>query len=70
MKLPDSRAFLVRLSEGIDPAVEPMGRIEHIESGLRARFSSVEEMWLFIGTTVAREEDTETAGRSCEPYER
>ena len=43
MTLPDSRAFLVRLSDRMDPAAGvPIGVIEHVESGLRARFSSIE----------------------------
>ncbi len=59
MKLPDSRVFLVRFSERMDPAAspsgEPIGRIEHVESGLRAPFSSLEEMRGFIVKVLAQE---------------
>ena len=65
MKLPDSRAFLVRVSEATDPAArEPNGRIEHIESGLRARFSSAEEMRSFMMTTLVEEADIETTEKA------
>ena len=62
MKLPDSRAFLVRLSVEVDPTTgEPLGRIEHIESGFRAKFSSVDEMRRFMMSMLAREEEPEAA---------
>ena len=55
MKLPDSRAFLVRLSDRLDPAGLPIGRVEHLESGLRTGFSSMEEMCDFIEMILAQE---------------
>ena len=56
MILPDSRIFLVRLSDRVDPDLgEPVGRIEHVESGLRARFSSLDEMRGFMTQVLAQE---------------
>ena len=64
MKLPDSRAFLIRLSDQADSATQPLvGRIEHIESGLRARFSSGEEMRDFIARILAQEAALEVEER-------
>jgi hypothetical protein len=54
--LPESRAFLVQLSDQTDSAADvPTGRVEHIDSGRRARFSSREELWIFIETMLAQE---------------
>ena len=56
MKLTDSRVFLLRLSDRTAPAFGvPIGHIEHVESGLRARFSSMEEMRDFIASVLAEE---------------
>jgi len=56
MKLPDSRAFVVRLSEQTDSDARlPSGRIEHVESGLSRRIASREELWVFIQTILAQE---------------
>ena len=43
--LPSENAFLVQLGEEVDPTLaEFAGRVEHLESGLRARFRSAEEL--------------------------
>ena len=56
MRLPDCRAFLVRLSEQTDPALQhPVGRIEHVETGLRGSFSSFEELRDFVASVLAEE---------------
>ena len=63
VSLPDSRAFVIQLSDQTDPVARlPIGRIEHIESGLRARFSSREEIWAFIERILAREAQREEEG--------
>ena len=62
--LPDSRAFVVQLSDRTDLAARlPTGRIEHVESGLRMRFSSREELWAFIERVLAREGQCEEGSR-------
>jgi len=44
------------------PSEEPVvGRIEHIESGLRVRFSSLDEMRVFIRKVLVQEADLEAA---------
>ena len=54
--LPDSRVFVIQLSDQTDPAARlPIGRIEHVESGMRARFSSRKELWAFIERVLVRE---------------
>ena len=63
-RLPESRAFLVQLSDQTDTAARlPYGRIEHIETGLRGRFSSREELWAFIVKVLTREEHLEDGDR-------
>ena len=63
-RFPDSRAFVIQLSDETDPAVRlPIGRIEHVESGLRARFASQEEIWAFIERILAREAQREEESR-------
>ena len=48
-KLSQSRAFVVQLSDETDRSAGlPSGRIEHVDSGLRGRFSCREELWQFI----------------------
>jgi hypothetical protein len=62
--LPDSRAFVIQLSDQTDAAARlPTGRIEHVESGLRVRFSSREELWVFIERVLAREGQREQGSR-------
>ena len=56
MILPDSRAFVVRLSEQTDSEARlPSGRVEHVESGLSRRFASREELWILIQRILAQE---------------
>lgn len=71
MLLNDSRAFLVRLRDRIEPAApEPMGRIEHLDSGLSRRFSSFQEMCDFISKVLANESAVETEERQTEERQR
>jgi hypothetical protein len=64
VNLSDSRAFVIQLSDKTDEVARlPAGRIEHVESGLRTRFSSREEMWAFITRILAREADREEEGQ-------
>jgi len=56
-RLPQARVFVVQLSEDTDPVARlPSGRVEHIESGLRGRFSCREELWIFIEKVLSRED--------------
>jgi hypothetical protein len=65
---PDSRAFLIRLSDETDPAAQLLvGRVEHVESGLRGRFFSRPELWAFIESVMAKEAQRE--GREGEELE-
>src|SRR5262245_33204094 len=53
--LPTGNAFLVQLAEEVDPAHgELTGRVEHLESGLRARFGSPEELFAQFASMLAR----------------
>jgi hypothetical protein len=64
VSLPDSRAFVIQLSDQTDLVARlPIGRIEHVESGLRARFSSRDELWAFIERVLIREAQREEEGR-------
>ena len=55
-KLPQARAFVVQLSDETDRSARlPSGRIEHLDSGLRGRFSCREELWRFIERVLAQE---------------
>jgi hypothetical protein len=57
---PDSRAFLIRLSDETDQAARLLvGRIEHVESGLRGRFFSRTELWAFIESVMSKEAQRE-----------
>jgi hypothetical protein len=63
VNMPDSRIFVVQLSDQTDEAAQaPTGRIEHVESGLRTRFSSREEIWAFITRILGREADHKDGG--------
>ena len=49
VKLPPDRAFLVRFDTEADPEHGPLfGRVEHLESGRRASFSSTQELGFFF----------------------
>ena len=64
VNFPDSLAFVIRLSDQTDEVARlPTGRIEHVESGLRTRFSSREEMWAFITRILGREAGREDEGQ-------
>ena len=52
--LPTENAFLVQLAEEVDPTLgELAGRVEHLESGLRARFGSREELFVVFARMLA-----------------
>ena len=56
MFLPSDRAFLVHYSEeskATGPLVE--GRVEHIQTGRRARFHSMEELQSFVAGILEEE---------------
>jgi len=64
---PNKRAFLLQLSDETDPeALVPEGRVEHIDSGVRGRFSSQDELWQFVRRVLeaedGREDDPKTGG--------
>jgi len=64
MLLPDSHAFLVRLGDRIEPlAPKPIGRVEHLESGLSRRFLTLEEMCEFISEILADDSAIEAEER-------
>jgi len=53
--LPTENAFLVQLGEEVDPSLETFaGRVEHVESGLRARFGSREELFALLARMLAQ----------------
>ena len=55
-KLPRARAFVVQLSDETDRSARlPSGSIEHLNSGLRVRFSCREDLWRFIERVLAQE---------------
>jgi len=53
--LPSENAFLVQLGEEVDPTLERFtGRVEHVESGLRARFDSRDELFALLARMLAQ----------------
>ena len=73
MKLPGCRAFLVRLSDQTDNTLQrPIGRIEHVETGLRQGFHSYEELRDFVTEILADEVtfEDEVPGNLQDPGER
>ena len=53
MDLPSWRAFLVSLSSDADPANQVFyGRVEHVQTGSRATFSSPDELQAFIALVL------------------
>ena len=49
MRLPTDRAFLIRLSSDAEPSPNHLcGRIEHVQTGRRARFDTPEELQAFV----------------------
>lgn len=58
--LPTENAFLVQLAGEVDPALgEFSGRVEHLASGLRARFGSREELFVLFARMLARNSNPE-----------
>jgi hypothetical protein len=52
--LPSNRAFVVQLSVESDPDHDLyLGRVEHVGSGERLRFGSLQELLAFLARTVA-----------------
>jgi hypothetical protein len=52
--LPVENAFLVQLGEEVDPQLETFtGRLEHVETGLRARFGSRDELFAQLARMLA-----------------
>lgn len=53
MDLPSWRAFLVSLSSDSEPAEEVFhGRVEHVQTGRRAAFSSPDELQAFMALVL------------------
>jgi hypothetical protein len=53
MDLPSWRAFLVSLSGDADPSEEVFyGRVEHVQTGRRAKFSSPAELQAFMALVL------------------
>jgi hypothetical protein len=51
--LPSWRAFLVSLSSDADPSSEVFhGRVEHVQTGRRAAFSSPDELQSFMALVL------------------
>ena len=51
-----ARTFLIQLTEGPDDhGTPPKGRIEHVDSGVRGRFTSEAEMWAFVRRILAQQ---------------
>ena len=51
--LPPNRAFVVQLHGSMDSSW-PSGRVEHVASGEKARFGSLEELWAFVNAILVR----------------
>jgi hypothetical protein len=52
--LPTENAFLVQLAEDVDPVCGAFaGRVEHLESGVRARFRSREELFALFARMLS-----------------
>ena len=57
------RAFLVWLSDEAQPAEGHLcGRIEHVDSGTRARFGSQQELNEFVSRMLGERSSTDSAG--------
>ena len=70
VRLPEHRAFLIRLSDETDHALHrPIGRVEHVETGLWGSFSSLEELWDFVVSVLASEATVEDEAPGASPHE-
>lgn len=68
MDLPAWRAFLVSLSSDADPSEEVFyGRVEHVQTGRRATFSSPGELQAFMTLVL---DDKQQQTRTTAPGER
>ena len=66
--LPPHNAFLVQLGEEVDAALgHCAGRVEHLESGRRARFGSRDELFSVLARMLAQRDP---AGSKPEPEEK
>ena len=64
-RLPSNRAFVVQLSVESDPDHDLyLGRVEHVGSGERLRFGSLQELLEFLARTVAALASEAREGRS------
>ena len=63
--LPSDRAFVLRLDGEADPAQPRLcGRIEHLESGRRARIASAAELQEFVFRVLAEEGRTTESSKT------
>lgn len=63
--LPPDRAFLVRLDADVDPVSGGLfGRVEHLESGKRASFSSTQELGNIFREFLLKENSQHKNGHS------
>ncbi|MCU0232760.1 MAG: hypothetical protein MUE90_01830 [Thermoanaerobaculales bacterium] len=66
--LPSWRAFLVSLSGDADPSEEVFfGRVEHVQTGRRATFSSPGELQAFMALVLDENELQTRPGATGEP---
>jgi hypothetical protein len=54
-EFPRRLAFVVKLSADADPA-HVAGRVEHLESGVSARFEAIEELGAFLVRNLGHEQ--------------
>ena len=55
--LPSDRAFVVWLNDEADPSIRHLcGRVEHVRSGRRGRFASLEELNEFVALVLVGQE--------------
>jgi len=58
VSFPEDRSFVLYLSAESDAALDRIiGRVEHIDSGRRARIGSRKELWEFIARVLREERD-------------
>lgn len=66
MRLPTNRTFLIRLSGDEEAGVDPLcGKVEHVQSGRSAPFTSLEELRAFVVRLVDAKDPEPT--RSPDP---
>lgn len=66
--LPYAKAFVVQFTADTDVRLEyAAGRIEHLETGRRERFESVDDLLLWISALLARDRDSTRPSPRREP---